>query len=200
MPIGPKIVKVPMGLREAWWIPISSEAADAHPTYGTPLQIGGNVKAALSVNTASGSVYSDDVEQLRFEAWISAQLDAETSCDDLEIVATLFGHTYSAQNGEESKSDDVTPNGAYAFIQDIILKDKSHVYRTTFLYKTSPLASSEALDAATRNNNFDPKMMPISLAVLQDNTGAWRARQEFATLAAAQAWINTKAGYVPPTT
>ena len=200
MAIGNKIVKVPMGLREAWWIPISAETAGAHPAYGTPKQVGGNVKAALAVNTASGSVYSDDVEQLRFEAWISAQLDAETSCDDLETAAELFGHTYTAQDGEEAKSDDVTPIGAYAFIQDIILKDKSHVYRTTYLYKTSPLASSEALDAATRSNNFDPKMFPVSLAVLQDNTGAWRARQEFSTLAAAQAWINTKAGYVPPTT
>ena len=56
------------------------------------------------------------------------------------------------------------------------------------------MPSAEKMNDATKSDSIDPKMNPVSFKVLPDNTGAWRARKEFATEAAAVAWIESKFG------
>ena len=184
-----KTVKVPIGLRKAYFGLITEEPEGAHPTYDVPVNMGGNVKAALSVTTASGEIHADDVSQLDFETFVKAQLDAETACDDLELNAMIFGHSFSEENGELSGGDDLASLGGYAFIQDILLKNKTHKYRAIFLFKVSAMPSSEKLDAQTRAGSFDPKMNVISYSVHLDNASKWRWRKEFTSQAAAEEWI-----------
>lgn len=183
-------VKVPLGMRKSYFAPITEEKANAHPTYGSPLDMGAAVKGYLSITTMSGEIAGDDITQLRFENFQGAQLDAETTCSDLELNATVYGHKYT-DGLETSTIDDNPPNGGYAFVEPILGEDKKLLYRATFLYKTSAIPSSEKTEADTRKSDFNPKYNSMSLAVGADNTGAWRARKEFDSMQGAEDFISS---------
>lgn len=192
MPTGKSTVKAPIGMRCSWYFPISAEPTNAHPTYGEKLDMGAAVKGYLSVTTASASIPGDDITQVEIEKFISGQLDAETTMSDLEINAKIYGHKYTAEGGEVSSSDDVSPNGGYAFIEPILKKDKTVVYRATCLFKVSAMASSEKQEADTKKSGeLSPKNNAVSYKVMEDNTGAWRVRNDFESLAAAQTFIES---------
>ena len=193
MPITLKTMKVPIGMRRSYFGKIATEPVGTHPTYSAPISMGEGVKCELSVTTASASIYGDDVDLLDIEEFVSAQADVETACDDLDVNAELFGHTI-ASDEEESTVDDASAIGAYAYIQHLIKKDKSHVYRGVFFYKASAMPSSEKQNDGTKTDSLDPKMNPVSFKILPDNAGAWRARKEFTTEASAVAWIESKFG------
>ena len=190
MAIGTSTVKVPLGMRRSWYYPITDEPANKKPVYGEKLDMGAAVKGYLSVTTASGEIPGDDVTQLSVEKFVSAQLDAETTMSDLEINAKIYGHKYN--DGEEaSTSDDVSPNGGYAFIEPIMMKDKTVVFRATCLLKVSAMASSEKQEADTKKTGeLSFKNNVVSYKVMEDNTGTWRLRKEFETQAAAEEYID----------
>lgn len=191
-----KTVKVPIGIRKALWAKITAEPDAAHPTYdATVLDLGAAVKGTLAITTATLSIYGDDVEQLRDEAFVSAQVDVETTCSDLELNASVYGHTYDASTGEDSGKDDHAPYGGYGYLEPVLLKDKSVVFRATFLRRVCAIASSEKSDAATRAESITVQNNVVSFACSADATGSWRVRKEFTgdgAEAAALAWINTQ--------
>lgn len=185
-------VKVPLGMRRSWYFPITSEPDGKKPVYGEKLDMGTAVKGYLSVTTASASIPGDDVTQVEIEKFVSGQLDAETTMSDLEVNAKIYGHTYTEEGGEVSSSDDTSPNGGYAFIEPILKKDKSIVYRATCLHKVSAMASSEKQEADTKKSGeLSFKNNAVSYKVMEDNTGAWRTRKDLDSMAAAEAFITT---------
>ena len=185
-------VKVPLGMRRSWYYPITAETASTKPTYGEKLDMGAAVKGYLSVTTASATIPGDDITQVEVEKFVSGQLDAETTMSDLEINAKIYGHKFSEETGEVSSSDDVSPNGGYAFIEPILLKDKTVVYRATCLHKVSAMASSEKQEADTKKSGeLSFKNNAVAYKVMEDNTGAWRTRKDFASIAEAEAFIAT---------
>ncbi len=186
-------VKVPLGMQGSWFGPIVGEPANSHPVYANPLDMGAAVKGYLSVQTASGDVSGDDVELLHFETFVSAQLDAETTYDDLEHNAVVYGHTY-ANGVETSNKNDVAPDGGYGYFEPVLTKEKKLIYRAVFLYKLSAMQGSEKSEADTRKNDFNPKMNAISYKVTTDNIGDWRDRAEFKSASEAEAWIMAKFG------
>lgn len=189
MAIGTSTVKVPLGMRRSWYYPITEEPANKTPVYGPKLDMGAAVKGYLSVTTASGEIPGDDVTQLSVEKFVSAQLDAETTMSDLEVNAKIYGHQYN-EGEETSTSDDVSPNGGYAFIEPIMLKNKSVVYRATCLRKVSAMASSEKQEADTKKSGeLSFKNNVVSYKVMEDSTGTWRLRKDFETQEAAEEYI-----------
>lgn len=184
-------VQMSIGARLSTFYPITAEPANAHPTYGPGIDMGANVKAYLTVQVASGSIFGDDVEQFDAELFAGGQLDAETTLDDLEANATLFGHTYNAEEGEESHADDIAQDGGYSFIEQIFAKGKGTFFRATCLYKVTPMQSSEKQEADTRKRGeFNPKNKVVSYKIKEDVTRAWRKRKDFKTQAEAEAFIN----------
>ena len=185
-------VKVPLGMRRSWYFPITSEPDGKKPVYGEKLDMGAAVKGYLSVTTASASIPGDDVTQVEIEKFVSGQLDAETTMSDLEVNAKIYGHTYTEEGGEISSSDDTSPNGGYAFIEPILKKDKSIVYRATCLHKVSAMAFSEKQEADTKKSGeLSFKNNAVSYKVMEDNTGAWRTRKDLDSMSAAEAFIAT---------
>lgn len=185
-------VQTPLGMRLSYFYPITAEPVNAHPTYGAGIDLGAAVKGYLTLNVASASIPGDDVDQVDIEVFAGGQLDAETTLNDLEVNSTLYGHTFSADAGEESKADDMAIDGGYAFIEPIFTKAKGTFYRATCLYKVTPLASSEKQEADTRKKGeFNPKLNVVSYRVKEDNTRAWRKRKDFDTEAAAKTFIES---------
>lgn len=188
--VTPSTVMVEIGMESSYYFPIKSEPAAAKPVYDSSLDMGHAVKAALAVTTASASIPGDNITQVEVEEFVSAQLDSETTMNSLEVNAKVFGHAYTDEGGEVSASGDASPGGGYAFIQHIMKKDKTRVYRATCLHKVCAIASSEKQTANTKTpgqitfaNNV------VSYKVMADNTGAWRTRQDFVTKAEAAKFI-----------
>lgn len=180
--------KMPLGMRKSYFYPIKTTPDDAHPTYDTPVDMGSAVKGYLSITTATAEIVGDDQLLHSSELFVSAQLDAETNLSDLEVNAKIFGHKYSASGGEDSGKDDVPASGGYGFIEPILKDNKTTVYRATALYHCTALPSSEKQEADTRKpSEFSPKTNAVSYKVVPDNTGEWRNRQDFDTMAAAEA-------------
>ncbi len=190
--VTPSTVQVSIGMESSYFIPITEEPAGAKPVYGDKLDMGHAVKAVLSVTTASGSIVGDNLTQVEVEEFVSGQLDAETTMDDLEINSKLYGHTYSADGGEVSKAGDSAPNGGFAFIQHILKKDKSKTYRVTCLHKVSAMASSEKQTATTKTpGSLSFANNTVSFKIMADNAGAWRTRQDFTDKKDAVAFITS---------
>lgn len=183
-------VKAPLGMQTLTFHPIKDEPDAKHPTYDTGVDLGAAVKGYLTVTTASATISGDDITQLEDEVFTGGQVDTETTMSDLKVNATLFGHAYGEENGEESNSADRAKPGGLSFVEPILLKDKTTVYRATCLYKVQAMPSSEKQEADTKKaGELSPKMNAVSFKVMEDNSGAWRIRNDFETLAAAQTFI-----------
>ena len=195
MALTPSKVKTPLGMQTLDFWPIKTEHESGHPTYDVSINLGAAVKGYLTVTTASASIPGDDIVQVEDEVFTGGQLDTETTMSDLEINATLFGHSYSAEAGEESKSSDRSKAGGISFIEPILKKDKTVIYRATCLRKVSAMASSEKQEADTKKpGELSPKMNAVSFKVMEDNAQSWRVRNDFETVAAAQTFIKTTFG------
>ncbi len=186
----PSTVKTEIGMETSWFFPIKEEPAGKRPVYETKLDMGHAVKGYLSITTVSASIPGDDINQVDIEEFVSGQADVETTMSDLEVNAKLYGHKYTAEGGEVSSSGDVSCNGGYAFVEPILKKDKGKIYRATCLHKVCAMPSSEKQQADTKKNGqLSPKNYAVSFKVMEDDTKAWRTRQDFATLEEAHAFI-----------
>ncbi len=183
-----RTVKVKLGMRRSYFAPIVSEPENAHPVYGPVLDMGEAVLGHLAVTYSSGDVHGNDRNKLHLELFTSYQLDAETTCDDLELSAAVYGRRY-VDGMETSHMDDAPPYGGYGYIEPFIKADKSVVFRAVALYKLTAMLSQEKDDSDTRKNDFNPVMNAVSYSGVADNTGDWRDRKEFPSEAEADAWL-----------
>ena len=195
MPLTTSKVKTPLGMRTLDFWPIKNEPDKAHPTYDASVNLGAAVKGYLTVNTNTATIPGDDITQVEDEVFSGAQLDTETTMSDLQINAQLFGHAWSEADGEDSKSSDRAIPGGVSFIEPILRKDKTLIYRATCLRKATAIASSEKQEADTRKSGeLNPKMNAVSFKVVEDNLHSWRVRNDFETEAAADAFIKKTFG------
>lgn len=187
--MGLKQVKTPIGMRSSYYSPIVAEPANAHPTYGTPIDMGAAVTGNLAITTAAMSIEGDDEILLEDEKFVKGQFDTETTLDELSINAIIFGHSYNS-GAESSSKDDTSPVGGYGFVQQLLKRDKSTVFRATVLYRVSAMASTEKQVASTRRSSgTEPQMSSVSYSVTSDNTGDWRIRKEFSTFEEAENFL-----------
>lgn len=185
-------VKTPVGMVTSNWYPITAEPDNAHPTYAEAVDMGAAVKGYLTITTASSEIPGDDIIQVSADEFVSCQADVETTLDDLELNSMLYGHTYSVESGEVSNAADSAKPGAYSFIQSILKKDKTKVFRGTILFKCTAVSSSEKQEADTKKpGELSPKMNAVQLKCVPDNSGAWRQRKEFDTQEATEEWIGS---------
>lgn len=195
MPLTTSKVKTPLGMRTLDFWPIKNEPDKAHPTYDASVNLGAAVKGYLTVTTNTATIPGDDITQVEDEVFSGAQLDTETTMSDLQINAQLFGHAWSEADGEDSKSSDRAISGGLSFIEPILRKDKTLIYRATCLRKATAIASSEKQEADTRKSGeLNPKMNAVSFKVVEDNLHSWRVRNDFETEAAAEAFIKKTFG------
>lgn len=192
MAIAKSKVKVAVGMLTSTFWPITEEPENAHPKYDAGIDMGAAVKGYISVTTATASIPGDDIVQLETERFTGGQLDTETTMSDLEVNAALYGHSYSEDGGEESTSDDVSKNGGFSFIEPILTKDKTTIYRATCLRKVAAMASSEKQEADTKKpGELNPKMNVVSFKIMEDNKRSWRVRKDCPSEEEANAFINS---------
>lgn len=187
--------KMVVGMRSLKWFPIVSEPANGHPTYGAPILLGAAVKGVLSVNATPYAIVGDDINQIEGELFAGGQFDTETTLNDLEVNAALYGHDWAETTGEMSKGTDHAPSGGLAFVEPYMRTDRTIVYRATCLFKATALNSSEKHESDTRTpGQLTQKNYPVSFKISEDNLRCWRARNEFATEDEANAYVTQTFG------
>lgn len=194
MAIAKSKVKTPVGMMTSNYWPIKSEPDNARAVYDAAIDMGAAVKGYISVTTASASIPGDDIAQVEIEKFTGGQFDAETTMSELEVNSKIYGHKY--EDGVEiSSSADVSPNGGYSFIEPILTKEKTTIYRATCLMKVSAMASSEKQEADTKKpGELSPKMCVVSYKIMENAERTWRLREDFETLEHATQWINSVFG------
>lgn len=180
------LVKEKFGLVYSAFFPIAALPQTSHPVYGDAVDLGAAVKAYLTINYAEAQLYGDDVLQLDLREFTGAQLDAETLLNDLEVESQIFGSTLEAGVLTDHKDDSAKPGG-YSYIQKLKTQ-LGTVYRAVFLYCVR--ARMTADNADTRGSSIPFANNAVTYGVTPDNTGSWRARQDFGTEAEAKAFLH----------
>lgn len=186
--------KTPIGLLDLGFAAVKTEPANAHPTYEPAVSLGHAVRAALTVTTAQLRVYGDDALQISDDSFVSGSLETQTLMTDLELEGLLYGGTYEESTGLTDNAEDASVPGAVYYIQKIMKKDKSLIYRAVVLFYCSANRSNYGSEADTKKDNIESKTGNITFDVLPDNSGAWRWRKDFTTEALAMAGINSTLG------
>lgn len=181
-------VKVPFGLLNLEFWPISETPAAAHPKYGETVQLGAAVKLYITVTLAEGKISGDDVMQLSASEFVGADVQTETLLSDLEVQSKLFGAKYSEEGGLVNSANDAVKSGGLRGVQKLRTKT-GIVYRAVLLYFTTPILSD--FQADTKGESVTFATNPINFTALADNTGDWRAMKDFASLDAAEAWLES---------
>lgn len=189
--VTPSTVMVEIGAEKSLFFPIKSEPENAKPVYDTRLDMGHFVKAEMTLNFVSASIPGDNVSQCDVDEFVSGQLNAETTMNSLEINSKIYGHKYTEEDGEVSAVGDVPVSGGYAFVQHILKKDRTKVYRATFLRKVTAIPGSEKQTGNTKTpGSLAFANNAVAYKISPDNTGTWRNREDFPTMEAAMAYID----------
>lgn len=190
--------KTAIGLKSLVFYPATSSG------YGTAVDLGSAVKAYLSVETNDLTIYGDDVLELEMSSFKKGTLNTETWLDELELESKLFGSSYeTVTDGTDKESadhiDDVTPDGAVAFIRKLLKRDadtneKKTIYRAVVLPKCTAQRASQKEEADTKGESLEPKTHPVDFTVAPNDSGYWRYRADFDTEDAARNYIAAKIG------
>jgi hypothetical protein len=186
--------KTKIGLLDLTAVPITAEPAGAMPTYAAAdkeLSLGHAVRAALTVEMDQLRVHGDDALQIAADLFNSGALDTEALLDDLALEAALYGSTADGTAVTDNGDDSAPPVGVY-YVQKLMKKDRSIVYRAVVLFRCTANRANYSDEANTRTQNLEPKNHPVGFIVYLANNNDWRWRDDFETEAAALAAIAAK--------
>lgn len=179
-----------IGFKYLAWGKMATEPADAVPTYETGKVLGKAVSSSLAITNAEGKLYADNTVAENISEFTSAMLTAEVDNIGLEDQATLYGATYS-DNEIQFGATDNAPYGGVGGVQ-VLSVGNTRKYRAWFFPKAKALVPDETDNTKTNSISFGTQ--PLNLDIQPPAFGAWRYVKEFATEAAAKAYVDTKLG------
>jgi len=171
---------------------IKSEEPGKLPAYDPDQSITlGLVKADLTVTYASGDLYADDKMQEKIDEFVSAAIAAETDELKDEDAVILYGSTLNEQKEKVDNSADSAPAGGLGYYKSL-MKNRKKFYRGYYYPKV--VASIGNDNAATKSSSITFSTTPITITVMEPDTGDWRYTKEFPTAAEVRAWVDAKLG------
>lgn len=190
-----KTYTVPVGMQRSAWAPIATEPENAIPTYGDVEELGAARLGTLTYTVNEVDIEGDDQVLDHFEQFQRGTFASETTENDLEINAKMYGHDFT-DDEEASGGDDIAPYGGYIFTEPVLKKgSNTPVWRATYLPKVKANPANEAQNAATRQGGqINPAYNNVTHSVYLCNTKKWRYRKEFPTAEAAWAYLLGKLG------
>ena len=177
------------------YAPIKEEPKGQLPVYGeTVMDLGGMVKADLTINYASGEGYADDTLSEKIEEFISGTIAAEVNEMSDEVAAGVFGARMN-ENGEKiDNSGDSAPCGGLAYYK-CLSKNSKKFWRGYFYPKVRAAMGNDS--ANTKANSITMTYTPITFTVNEPETGDWRYVKSFDREQDVIAWIDRKLANEP---
>lgn len=179
-----------IGMRKLYWSKLATEPTDALPTFSTGKLLGAGIAGDVTYNWASGELYGDDKLIEKIDDIISATLAVQTSYLSLTDMSDLYGNDL-VDDELGIGSDDQAPYGGLGYIQ--VLKQTSTgatVYRAFFWPKVKAMMGND--NTASRTSSITIGTFTVNFTAFQPNYGKIAYVKEFATEAAAAAYLETK--------
>lgn len=176
-----------VGLRKPIIAPLTAEG-----TYGATVAWGKAVAFSEAPNSTSAELYGDDALAESEKATTGAGLKLGTTDIPDTVQEPLFGH--SATDGDGERIANISDEAPYCGMGLIGVKKVNGVraYEARFYPKTQ--WNDPSVDINTRAGSTEFQTPSTEGTAMPLDNGDWRYVEEFATEAAALAYINGKFG------
>lgn len=184
-----------IGMQYAVAAPITSEVEGQAISYGTGFKVGNSVSASITWNRNDNSHYGDDAEDARDNGVTSGEIEFVNSGIDATARAALLGDTKVGSTDEYEMSVEATPLVGFGYVR-VIRKSAVIVYEAVWLHKVQ--FSENTVNDNTKGENIEWGETTLNgrIMVVKNNADLVQhimAHQEFATLAAAMSYLDSKA-------
>ena len=176
--------------------PIASEGAAAAPTYGEGAFLGEAMVIGMTPQFNSASLYGDDKAVANVTAFKQLDLSLQTTTLPLAAFTAMFGATHteaqpdSVKEKVSEKTTDTAKYGGLGFITGG-LSGNAEEYHLFWIPKVKFTPPAETYNTNGESIAFGtPTVTGMAIA---DNTGEWRYRDVYATLADALEALKTTA-------
>lgn len=178
------------GAKHLKFAQISEEEKGKIPTYDTEKSVLlGLVKADLTVNYASGELYSDDRLSERVEEFMSGSIAVEVDELEDEDASILYGASINAEKEKVDNSSDNPSYGGLGYYKTL-LKNGVKFWRGYFYPKVRATLGNDT--ASTKSSSITLATTPITFTVYEPENGDWRYVKKFTSEAEAIAWVDGK--------
>lgn len=168
--------------------PIKEEPKGRLPVYGKRVEIGELVKADLTVNIATGELYSNNRLKEKADEFISGSLAVEVDDMTKEIEAGVYGADYSEGEIVDNSGDQI-PYGGLGYYKTL-QRDGAKLYEAYYYPKVKAVLGQD--NAATKGSSITFATKGITFTIHEPVTGDWRYRKEFDEEEGAIAYVNGK--------
>ena len=195
-----------IGMRKPVFWPISTRTDGSAITYSNPVTIGPAVSANVTFDVADNPDYGDDVIIDNDKGVNGYTVQLETNDISAEARAAALGWTAVMTTGTNPTvqyykvTGGEAPEGGMSFIRVKMLRGVT-TYEAFFFHAMQFTGGQESASTKQKQITWNhPTMTGTGIGCYLDSSGEIRYfdYMEFDTQAAAESWINTKAGYTPP--
>ncbi|WP_298030285.1 hypothetical protein [uncultured Dysosmobacter sp.] len=182
--------KVRMGCKYPRFAAIAAETPTTRPTYDSKItDIGEAIAANLTINYATGELYSNDALNIKAEEFASGTIAMETDGLESEVYAALFGAKLDAESKEVSHSaEDVAPCGGLGYYTRMMDKTKKVYYEGHYFPKVQ--ATLSGANASTKSGSINFTTASVNFTVMRCGSGEFWVHEVFETEAAAKSWVD----------
>lgn len=175
---------------------ILHEAQDGTATYEAGQTLAKAVSCNVAITNNSAALYANDTLAESDTGFQSGTVTLGIDNDDLQTLATLLGHTYSAETGIVRNANDIAP---YVGLGRIVTRITNGVrnYKVEFLNKVKFGEPSEENSTKGESVEFGTTEIEGTVAALAN--GNWSKAEVFTTESAAQTYLDALFNtYTPP--
>jgi len=165
-------------------------------TYGAAKTPAKAISCNVSVNNNDASLYADDALAESDTSFNNADVTMGIDNDDLETMADLLGHTYSAEDGIVRSADDTAP---YVGFGRIVTRMTNGVYNYKVEFIKKVKFSEPSQDDTTKGENVEFGTTEIAGKASALADGTWSVAKVFDNEADAISYLEGLFGTAPTT-
>lgn len=185
------------GAKMLQWAPFAAsnpEPEDALPNYGTPMNLGGLMSVAETLNFSEVESRADDVRKIYIKEFTDGSLAVGILEMSNEVAHAITGATIDNSGSAKDihfSANDNPPYGCLGFYTTNAKADGSKYYKGLFYPKVK--ASLDGRTYNTKQKTIVLNSPTLTFAVDAAANGEYRIEsEELSTESAAKAWVNGK--------
>ena len=183
-----------IGMQYPVWAELTGES-EGQPVYGTGLVMGKAVSANLSWQREDNELYGDDIVAETDNSITGYTLDLTTTDLVEEAEQKILGLEKVGSTDEYEQTGEPTPYGGHGYIR-VLVRNGVRLYKAVWYPKIQFGKNSETSNTKGKSISWGtPTLNGKGMGIYNDESGKakFRKQQVFTTMAAAKAYLNTKA-------
>lgn len=185
------------GAKMLQWAPFAAsnpEPEDSLPNYGTPMNLGGLMSVAETLNFSEVEARADDVRKIYIKEFTDGSLAVGILEMSNEVAHAITGATLDSSGSAKDihfSASDNPPYGCLGFYTTNAKADGTKYYKGIFYPKVK--ASLDGRTYNTKQKTIVLNSPTLTFAVDAAANGEYRIEsEELSTESAAKAWVNGK--------